>query len=181
MARRRTVSGILFFSTVSVVLTMGLVLGAAWVYDAYRRFEREVRQQTEEYTQAQTELIRGEVRKAIGLAALFRSDEARRDRVALRDRVNEAYAVAEALHRRLGAGSGAADVTASFLEALRPLRFGAGSGHFFALGLDGVVRFDAEQPALEGRSLRTLLDDDGAQGAARLLEIARQRGEGFHE
>jgi methyl-accepting chemotaxis protein len=64
------------------------------------------------------------------------------------------------------------------LEKFRPIRFG-GTGYYFVIDLDGVMRLSPATPEVEGRSLLDIKDDDGGFPFRDMLAQARASGGGY--
>ncbi|MBR9973589.1 cache domain-containing protein [Magnetospirillum sulfuroxidans] len=79
----------------------------------------------------------------------------------IRDRVDEAIAVAEAIHAQAAGSMPAAALQSLIRESLRSPRFFSGRGYYFIDSIDGACILLPTVPRLEGTSLLENRDDAG--------------------
>lgn len=151
-----------FLRFTSLISTVSLLLlGALWISDDVYHFEED----SAEYRQEFLEIRKGEVRHEVELflAAVAKRRGNLEDslRENIRDRVDEAWAVADNLYRHNSGRMGREDLAGMIREALRPIRYNNGRGYFFATGLDGVEQLFADRPEFEERNLLDMKDESG--------------------
>ncbi len=91
---------------------------------------RAIREQHEAGTRA---LVKRETEKAVAYIEQNRADTLSRLRAMLKERVDEAVAIAENITRANRATHSDAEITRMITDALRPIRFNGGRGYFFAV------------------------------------------------
>ncbi len=171
-----------FLRFTSLISTASLLLlGALWIGDDAYHFEVD----SAEYRHEFLEMRKGEVRHEVDLflAAVAKrrdnlEDSLRRD---IRDRVDEAWAVADNLYRHNAGRMGREELAGMIREALRPIRYNNGRGYFFATGLDGKEQLFADQPEFEAQKLLDMADSSGKPVIRDMIGIARDRGAGYYE
>jgi PAS domain S-box-containing protein len=171
-----------FLRHTSIISTVSLLLlGVLWIGDDIYHFEQDSAAYRQEFLETRKREVRQEVELFLALIAERRTgleDSLRRD---IRDRVDEAWSVADNLHR-LNAGKRSRTELADMIrEALRPIRYNNGRGYFFATGLDGVEELFADRPEFEGRNLLDMKDPTGKPVIRDMIRIARERGAGYYE
>ena len=98
----------------------------------------------------------------------------------LREEVDQAIALAEAIYERERAHHPEADVKRMIIEALRPLRFFDGRGYYFIDDMDGRFILLPTAPKLEGQLRPDNQDDQGRYIMRSLIEASKKPvGEGF--
>jgi PAS domain S-box-containing protein len=163
-------------STVSIIL-----LGAIWIGDDIYHFEEESARLRQEFLEARKSEVKQEVdfffdriiRQRSALQGSLRRD--------IRDRVEEAWSVADNLYRLNAGRRSQAELAEMIREALRGIRYNNGRGYFFATGLDGVEQLFPDRPALEGRNLLDMTDVIGNHVIRDMIRIAEEDGEGFYQ
>lgn len=171
-----------FLRFTSLISTVSLLLlGALWISDDVYHFEGD----SVEYRQDFLEARKGEARQEVELflAAVAKrrgnlEDSLRRN---IRDRVDEAWAVADNLYRHNAGRMGREELAGMIREALRPIRYNSGRGYFFATGLDGEEQLFADRPEFEEQNLLDMTDTSGKPVIRDMIRIARERGAGYYE
>ena len=146
---------------VVVLLAMCLAL-ALWMlgdFGAQRRAALERQADAPDGTQAV--LLRHEAESAQRQLTIAKAQAEDVLKVELRQRGDEAVAMAQAIHAQASGRLPAAEVQALIRESLRPLRFFSGRGYYFIDGLDGRCVLLPTVPRLEGTSLLDNRDDAG--------------------
>lgn len=165
-----------FISTVSLLL-----LGALWISDDVYHFEEDSAKYRQEFIEARKGEARREVELFLAAVAKRRDnleDSLRRN---IRERVDEAWAVADNLYRHNEGRMGREELAGMIREALRPIRYNSGRGYFFATGLDGEEQLFADRPEFEAQNLLDMTDTSGRPVIQDMIRIARERGAGYYE
>jgi PAS domain S-box-containing protein len=171
-----------FLRHTSIISTVSLLLlGALWIGDDIYHFEQDSAAYRREFLDTQKREVRREVELFLALIEKRRAgleDSLRRN---IRDRVNEAWSVADNLHRLNAGKRNRAELEDMIREALRPIRYNNGRGYFFATGLDGVEQLFSDRPEFEGQNLLALEDPTGKPVIQDMIRIARERDADYYE
>ena len=162
-----------------LLLGFGLGLICIDVYQSYRDFNTKVHDISKEYHERHRQIIRQEVMRVVEMIEYQKSQVETLTREKIKSRAYEAHAVASRLYKE---STLKPDMTRYLaIEALRSIRYAGGTGYFFATTMKGVEILFADRPQLEGQDLRHLQDTRGKHVVIDMIEIIRQRGEGFYE
>lgn len=156
-----------------------LALGGLWMASEYAEFLA-----TSEQIRADGEArLKGQLRQIVSDAATMIDYERRRteNRVEqiLRERVDEAHAIAMHQIATFGAKLTRSDLEALVRESLRPIRFNDGRGYYFAFDMAGTEQLFAARPELEGKNMLGLTGARGEFVVRDMLDIVRDHGNGF--
>lgn len=124
-----------------------------------------------------TTLLRHETESAQRHLAIVRSQAEVVLKERVRDRVDEAVAIAQAIHDQAAGTMPAAAVRALVRESLRPQRFFDGRGYYFIDDMDGNCVLLPTVPRLEGTSLIENRDDAGRYIMRELIRAVGGPGE----
>jgi PAS domain S-box-containing protein len=179
--KRFSVNSILF-STLAALATI-FVLGIShfiFSHD-YKNFQVESRRLREDYLKTQQQMVKDEVEKTIEFIHYSWSKTESRLKTSIKERVDEAHAIATNLYAEHHMSKGKDEVRKIILDALRPIRFNNGRGYYFATRLDGVELLSANRPELEGISLLDMQDAQGAYVLRDMIKVIELEDEGFYQ
>ncbi len=157
-----------------------VLLGCLWVGRETIRFNADVAVLRGRMLDARKDEMREKVDSAVAYLEFMRSQTDARTRLILRERVQEAHALATHLHSSYQASVSRPELEAIIREALRPIRFNEGRGYYFATRLDGLEQLCASCSDLEGQNLLDLRDAHGAPVIRDMISLVREKGEGFY-
>ena len=172
---RVLLSNLLLGTTLACVL-----LGCLWVGRETIRFNADVAVLRERMLDARKDEMREKVDSAVAYLEFMRSQTDARTRLIIRERVQEAHALATHLYTCYQASVSRKELEAIIREALRPIRFNEGRGYYFATSLDGLEQLCASCSDLEGQNLLDLRDALGAPVIRDMIALVREKGEGFY-
>ena len=182
MTRKRikfvTLIRVLFFSLFILLVVTGIILQFV-VYQ--RSFVQNAEKLRTEYVAQQKEIVKREVLRVVETINFHRSLRQQKTREIVRNRVYEAYAVAQNIFQNNQSTKTPAQIEKMILDALRPVRFARGTGYYFITRLDGVEVLFADRPELEGVNLLDVQDPNGKFVVRDMIEISKKAGEGFYE
>ncbi|MBU0909349.1 MAG: cache domain-containing protein, partial [Proteobacteria bacterium] len=180
MQKNKSIIKIFLSSAVTLVVLASVFGGTITIYSDYREFLSESTIIENKYVEQQKSLIKNEVEKTVDYVTFMKSLLEHRVQSEVKNRVYEAYAIAEHLYRT-ETGMPVAEVEDLVREALRPIRFSNGRGYFFAVSLDGIEKLFADRPEIEGRNMLATRDKEGKLVIQDMIGIAKEKGEGFYE
>ena len=180
MLRKCSAVWLLFtgFAVSTIFIASGI--GYYLISRDYQRFNTEALHFREEYIASQRQHIKQEVEQVVAYIQYNWAKAEERLRENLKDRTNEAFAIATNLYRVNQGRVNEQETRNIILEALRPIRFNHGLG-YFATGLDGVEILSADRPELEGQSMLDSRDTHGAYVIRDMIELIRREGEGYYQ
>lgn len=179
---RKTSISSAFLRFTSILSTLSiLILGILWIGDDLYHFDEESESLRQEFLETRKREIRQEVEVFLAKITDQRStleDSLRND---VRERVREAWSVADNIYKLNVGRKSRAELAEMIREALRPIRYNNGRGYFFTMGMDGVEQLFSDQPELKGQNLLDMKDTTGKPVIRDMIRIARDQGEGYYE
>ena len=151
------------------------------IFTSYHDFHSRAQRLRADYIAQQKQLIRQEVDRVIAMIDHEKKRTEAVTRETIQARVNEAYAIALHIYEQHKDSRDKAKIQPLILEALRPIRFAAGTGYYFIIRPDGFVLLNANKPELEKKTLLDLRDTHDKYFIKKMTKIAGQSGEGFCE
>jgi len=155
-------------------------LSAVWVVDEFADLERENAAIRNAYIIEQKKILTTIVDEVVSFTEFNRGQTEQRVRRTIRERVEEASAIAKHHLRNFGATHSRTELQALIRESLRPIRFNQGRGYFFAFDLNGVEQLFADRPELEGKNMLGVLGARGEHVVRDSIDLARKDGEGYY-
>ncbi|MDX2480796.1 MAG: cache domain-containing protein [Desulfuromusa sp.] len=165
--------GILF------LVTLAGILIALHVSRSYRDANIRAEKVREDYTKEQRQLTNFEVNRVVKLINFETKQVLQLEQDRIKNRVNEAYAIADNLYQQYKSSKSIAEIRQLVIDAIRPIRFDQGRGYFFITGLDGISHLMADNPETEGTNILGVQDTRGKFPVQDLVNIAIRDGEGF--
>jgi two-component system cell cycle sensor histidine kinase/response regulator CckA len=169
---------LVYMSIVGLVSTVAI--GTLWVSSEISLFKKESRNLRSAYMENQQALLKKEVDRAIGFINHMRSKTENRLRRSVKNRVYEAYSIAENMYRQGKDSKSIDEIKARILDALRPIRFNNGRGYYFSFTLDGIETLFPVRPELEGTNMLPMKGGQGESVVADMIALVAEKGEGFY-
>jgi len=178
MPFRRTIASTLLRNwIVAATASIGL-MAALWLRAEYRHSTDDIERLQALLTEGRKAELRAQVERAVNYVEFMRTQTDTRIRRELRERVEEAHALASHLWDTYRDRLPRAMLEGLVADALRAERFNGGRGYYFAFTLDGVQVF-SDRPDLVGQNLSDLQDTAGAYVIRDLIRIAKSAGQGY--
>lgn len=165
---------LLFISVVSTA-----ILGYFWVSSEYRQFEAEAAHLRQDYLDTQKEKVKEETLKVVEYIHYLRSRTDLRLKELLKERVYEAYSIADNIYRKNKGVKSGAEIKKMIKEALLPIRFSRGRGYFYLINMDGEIQLYPVKPQYEGQNHMNIRDSNGVYVVKREIELVKKQEEGF--
>lgn len=162
-----------------VIVAVGLFV-MLMIYFEGSRFESERRSLENSQLDPRKQELKQQVDGAIKYVEFRRSQIEQQTQDEIKRRVLEAHAVATHIIERYRTEKSLKELQDMVREALRPIRFSEGKGYYFATSLDGVEQLFADRPSLEGKNLLAMQDTEGRYVIRDMIELVRNKGEGFY-
>lgn len=166
-----------------MIVTIFMAVAINTVWWIAREF-RDLRQETEatrsQYITYQQDFLQSAVEQAVSHIQYQHRLTEERLRQSIRDRVNEACAVAWNLYREYHGSHDAAFVQKMIKDALRPVRFNHERGYYFAVNMNGIEELFADHPELEGTDVSGMQDTEGRYVIRDMIALVKHSGEGFY-
>jgi PAS domain S-box-containing protein len=180
MGLQKSIPRTFLFNMVLMTSVSCLLVGFAWIFQEYHRFNHEAASMRETHVENRKLHMRERVDNAVDFIQYKRLQTEQRTRQILEERVREAHALATHLYETHREAKTREEVEILVRETLRPIRFNEGRGYYFATRLDGVEMLFADRPELEGKNLHDKRDTHGAYVIRDMIELVKDRGEGFY-
>ncbi len=181
----KTISKSFFISSFLIILSLSATFGLFWTYQQISRFQAESKRIENEIHEKNKERISSEVNDVIDYISYSRSLVLERTRSEIKQNVYKVHAVGTHLYENFKDELNTAELKKLVVETIRPIGYdvrpGDHSGYFFATALDGVEMLFADRPEFEGRNLSDMQDKNGKFVIRDMIEIARDKGEGFYK
>lgn len=170
-----------FVITLLISLSSVFIVSFLWIVDEFIRFNNQAKIVKEDYINDQMIFLKKEVNRVFDYIGIQRSKIEKRTMEEVKTRVNEACNIAEHLYNFNKGRMSNREIESIVREALREIRFFSGRGYFFAIAYNGIEMLFTDQPQMEGLDLRYLQDENGQYVIVDMLELAKEKGEGFYE
>jgi len=167
--------------TITALVSLAVIIISLHISTHAKRFNQRAETMRTDYVTQQKTLIKREVVRVVELINERRSRSEKETQSMVKQRVYEAYAVAENIYQQNKTTRSKNEIEPMILDALRDLRFEQGNGYYFITRLDGTSILSAATPILEGSNLLATQDTTGKYVVKDLIKIARDQGEGFYE
>ena len=179
-ANEQTLPRLHLIGTLAIVIVLALSLGVffSWRSEADHRASIERVGQT--VTALQQSRLQAEMDSIISYLEFTRARTEEILAKSIREQVDTAMQVAQAIYTRESPRRPAAEVKRLIIEALRPVRFYEGRGYYFIDDMQGQFILLPTAPKLEGTTNLDNRDDQGHYIMRGLIEAARKPdGQGF--
>ncbi|MDM8535301.1 cache domain-containing protein [Desulfobacterales bacterium HSG17] len=150
-----------------------------WIHDEYSTFKSESESLRLEYLESQKEVLKSEVKSVVRYIRYMMNQADQEMQRTLKERVYEAHAIALNIFQQNKTSKTLPEIGNMIKDALRPIRFNAGRGYYFAVSMDGVEQLYPIKPEFEGQNLIDLKDLKGNYVIRDEIEIIKKSGEGF--
>ncbi|MFH1153471.1 MAG: cache domain-containing protein [Pseudomonadota bacterium] len=168
------------YMTLTALVSVGLVC-IVWLFTEYSAFMTESDAVRETFVTSQQEMLRREVSNVVNYIFYMKHQTEKRLRATIKDRVDEACAIALNIHRQ-NVDTRSPDVIKTMIrDALRPIRFNNRRGYYFAFTLDGIEELFADRPEMEGRNMLTVRGANGESVVKDMTDLVQEHGQGFYE
>lgn len=168
---------------VNMVMIVTVAVGLFVLLSLYfegSRFEQERHELDRNMLEPRKQELKRQVDSAIEYLEYRRSRLEEQAQDDIRQRVEEAHAVATHIVARYRGEKSPEELQDLVREALRPIRYAGGKGYYFATGLDGTEQLFADRPSLEGKNLLRMQDTEGRYVIRDMIRLARTKGAGFY-
>lgn len=180
MACKRSMSRTYLLSLVIMAMLPVMLLGYLWVREQYRQFEEQSHSLRSAYIDGRAQLLRREVFNAIDYMEFQRSELDQRQRLHLKQQVDNGIAQLDSLLKQ-SPNRSREELQQRARELLAPIRFGGGHDHYFIYKDDGVAVLMPAYPKAQGRNIAERTDANGFRFVAQMTELAREKGDGTVE
>jgi PAS domain S-box-containing protein len=150
-----------------------------WIHGEYSVFKIEAESLRTDYIESQKTMLKSQVSGVVKYVN-YMKDQAEQDtKFMVKERVYEAHQIALSIYRNNKASKTPSEIGRMIKDALRPIRFNAGRGYYFAASMDGVEQLYPVRPEFEGKNLIDLQDSKGNYVIQDEINIIKESGEGF--
>lgn len=163
-----------------VILLALLLIGYIWTDSEYKHMQEDKEQYSADFVQNQKEILQSEVVRI--KKYLLRQKKQAEDNLekTLKDRIQDAHAVAEAIHKTYQGKLPEQEIKRLIADTLRNMRFNEGSGYYFMTSLEGIEYLYPPNPDFEGRSITEIFPPKIQQLQLEMVEVVSSaEKEGF--
>jgi len=179
--RKISISSAYLYSMLLVAVLSILIIGYLWISYVSNRFAAESNALKAEYIESHRSMVKNEVERAIDFISYKKSQVKARLEQDIKCRTYEAYDIAMNIYKKNVGDKSNSEIEKMVKDALRPIRFNNGRGYYFATELNGVEQLFADHPELEGKNLIGVKDTQGKSVIKDMIDIVKDRTEGFYE
>ncbi len=179
-ANEQTIPRIQLIGTLLIVATLTLSLGAFFIWRSTREHQDSLERISQTVAERQLAMLQTQMDSAASYLEFTRQRTEDVLRKSLREHVDTALQIAQAIHARESGKRPPAEVQRLIIEALRPVRFYDDRGYYFIDDMQGKFILLPTAPQLEGKTILDNQDDRGHFIMRGLIEAARKPvGEGY--
>jgi len=179
-ANEQTLPRLHLIGTLTIVMVLTLALGLFFSWRSAQDHRASIERVGQTVTALQQSRLQAEMDSVISYLEFTRERTDDMLRKSLREQVDTAVQIAQAIYTRESARQPAAQVKRLIIEALRPVRFYEGRGYYFIDDMQGQFILLPTAPQFEGTTNLDNRDDQGRYIMRGLIEAARRPdGQGY--
>lgn len=164
-----------------LVAMVSLSLGSlVWMLGEYASFKANSELLRENYIQEQRKLLKTEINNVVNYIHYKMDQTEIRLKDSIQEQTENAYSIATNIYQQNKRSKSSSEIKKMIKDALRPVRFSAGRGYYFAFDLHGVEELVVNKPELEGTNMLSVQDGDGEFITKDTIAIAKKKGQGFY-
>ena len=163
------------------ILGIGISITVVDIIDSYREFTFHSDKMRSDFISRNKHTVRQEVMRAVALISHEKAQSESRTKKLIKARTYEAAAIARNIYQQNKTVKSKAEITKMILDALRPIRYERENGYYFMTDLNGTAILFADRPERERENLLNMQDPNGQSVIQDMMEIVKQRGEGFYQ
>ncbi len=177
--QRKSIADQLLYGIMAAAVISVLFIGHYWTSLETRRFKKQSEEIRDRFVNSRMDVAKDEVTRAIGFINYNRSLSEERMKSGLKQRVDEAWAIASNIYEENKATKSRSDIEKLIKDAIRPIRFSNDRGDIFIYTTNGVSvllprsRHRENIPSLDYR------DQHGNYVVRNEVELLRQVDQGF--
>lgn len=177
--RKLSLSSAPFYTSLMVIVTLGLFIGSFWAYIEYDAYRDSVANIRANYDQQYRKRLREEVDRITDFVEYKRVQQDSRIEIEIRERVQAAYSIAAHVYSLYRQDNSVDELRRMVVELLRPIRWDNGLGYYFAGRLStGYLDLFAENPQLEGFNLLEHENPQIREVAKLIIDTVSAKGAG---
>ena len=179
-ANEQTIPRLHLWGTLLIVLALTLALGSYFLWAGSVEHRASLQRVADNMREQQHARLQAEMDSAVSYLEFTRQRTEAVLRERLREQVDTAMQVAQAIHDQESARRPASEVKRLIVEALRPVRFFDGRGYYFIDDMQGQFILLPTAPRLEGTTNLDNQDDTGHNIMRGLIDAGRlPEGQGY--
>ncbi|WDP92562.1 MAG: cache domain-containing protein [Desulfobacter sp.] len=164
-----------------IILVFGIVPAVGFTLYHYQNLSRGIAEGEARALEALRQEVKREIDSDISLFNSFTAIGRTRMRQYVKATSETIYDMMCHMYRRHGDSLPPKAVSDLIREHIRGIRLFGGRGYFFAYALDGTLELYPPDMALEGSQWFDMKDADGRKIVQEIIQVARNKGEGFVE
>ncbi|MCK5517754.1 MAG: cache domain-containing protein, partial [Desulfobulbaceae bacterium] len=170
------------FRFLALLLVCASMIGMSgfWVWDDYNELQEGLQELQTRYMTEHRQVLEEKISNVITFIDYKKGHIQQYLRDTVKQRTYDAIAIAENIVAENSGKLDDATLRKVVKDALRNIRYNNGRGYYFAINMNGIEELFADKPELEGRDLRSMLDNDGRPVIVDMLRIGREENEGFY-
>ncbi|MBU8849853.1 MAG: cache domain-containing protein, partial [Desulfobacterales bacterium] len=150
-----------------------------WIQGEYSAFKTESVSLRAEFIESQKKMLKSEVTNVVKYIQYMKVQSELEMKLSLKEHVYNAHRIALNIYRQNKGTKTPVEIETMIKDALRPIRFNAGRGYYFAVSMEGVEQLYPVKPEFEGKNLVNLQDSKGNFVIQDEINIITKSGEGF--
>nr|WP_320194237.1 cache domain-containing protein [uncultured Desulfobacter sp.] len=181
MVKNKSIAGTYFISTSIILFMLFASLGYFWIYQEQKQFHAESNKLRSDFIESQRRFIKSEVEKTVEYIAYKKSKTDKRVRQQIRSRVYEAHALSTHICNLYKDNHSTDELAHMVKDTLSAMRYNNGRGYYFATSLTGTEELLTHRPQPKAKSANNIQDIRGQYVIKEMIQIAKEKGEGFYE
>lgn len=179
--RKLSLSSAPFYTSITVILSLILFIGAFWLYNEYRAYRESIENIRENHESRYKGRLQEELGNVVDLIEYKRSQSDMIIENEIRQKVQTAYTIASHIYSLYKDEKSVAELRAMVVEILRPIRWNNGRGYYFTGRVsDGVIDLFADDPSFEGKKSLPSEDVAGKDVIEEFIRIVREKEAGIY-
>lgn len=167
----------LYLMLVSVLAVVGSA--GLWLWHGFSSFQARTDRMRRDYVARQRAKVKARALEAMEYIQFKKSLAEARLKEQIKNRTQEAVQTAAHIYNRHKDSKTKEEIGRLIHDALYSVSWDDGKGYYFAEDMQGNELINRNNPELEGTNLMNLQDSKGVYIMRRILEVAKNKGEGF--
>ena len=179
--RKLSLSSAPFYTSITVILSLIIFIGAFWLYNEYRAYQESIENIRENHESRYRGRLQEELENVTDFIEYKRSQSDMMIENEIRQKVQTAYTISSHIYSLYKEEKSVDELRAMVVEILRPIRWNNGRGYYFTGRVsDGTIDLFADDPSFEGKKSLPAEDMEGRNVVDEFIRIVREKEAGIY-
>ena len=176
---KKSLPNTIFHYFVIIILILILPITSFSIYHLYTDLNKNSKNFRENFIDSQKLLIKSQVDNIVSNIHYKQSQIETQAKQQLQERIAEAGAIAQNIYDKNQTIESTEEIQKEIIEALRPIRFEGGKGHFTIADLSGTIRLNSIKSEMEGSNILKTDNEQQNKIFQDAIETIKKQKEGY--